>query len=461
MLSLADSAKRGVDMVPLPPVPRWVPYAAGALWLLLVVLAAVVGQGHDFASRLAGLVLGTAAPVAFAAAGGTLVVQRWQQREWERRTRYIVGALVDDSRMVLSGLAVTVYGVLVGGLPEHQRRRVGPLDSAFWLPRGEDQVNSMYAALVIADGIWSAVQVAYDDASERARAASRAHEELWARDFEELQARHMAMKERIAEVLGTPPPEDDAQEAALRPESDNVTRVSASTDDEFGATSEGPGHESPGNTLGIEADVTLQQELIRQRRAVSAECDATAHRLCGLLLELSSYTPKQSLQLVQKAVDLRRGIWKPSTASGPDAAVPSSPKSFRVEPGSDRSSAGSASIIEQQALNKAAEARDNAEHARREAEEALSTVSDAWLSLTSMFGLLGVLDEVYRLRYRDPSRGIERRLMDAHEAGNRELYRQDMMIADLQDASAHAADLSERLKKVRPMKPDPPRTDKG
>lgn len=128
-------------MVPLPPVPRWVPHIALAVWLIVVVLSAVVAGHNDFAARLAGLLLGTVAPVAFAVAGGALVVQRWQRREWERRTRSIVGMLIDESLAVLTGFAVATYGVLVGALPEQQRRRVPALDSAFRLPRAEEQIG--------------------------------------------------------------------------------------------------------------------------------------------------------------------------------------------------------------------------------------------------------------------------------------------------------------------------------
>jgi hypothetical protein len=42
----------------------------------------------------------------------TLVVERWQHRQWERRTRFIVATLVEDSLDVLSSLAVKSYDMV-------------------------------------------------------------------------------------------------------------------------------------------------------------------------------------------------------------------------------------------------------------------------------------------------------------------------------------------------------------
>jgi hypothetical protein len=165
-------------MVSLPPIPRWVSYIAAGIWLALLVLAALVGGRSGFSSRLTVLLLATIAPVAFATAGGALVVQRWQRKEWERRTRSIVGDLVNDSLDELERLAVIIYEVVARSLPENQRWRLGWLDTAFRLPIGETQKKSMREARAVTLGVFTAMTAALLSASEVEKSADAACDKL-------------------------------------------------------------------------------------------------------------------------------------------------------------------------------------------------------------------------------------------------------------------------------------------
>src|SRR5215813_734648 len=178
-MAIQRSTMQRSNMVPLPSPPRWVPYVAAAVWLLLVVLLAVVSGRNGFDARLIGILLGTVAPVAFAAAGGALLVERWQRREWDRRTRYIVVTLVDDALDVLKVLATTVYDVVVGALPDKQQPSVRSLEPAFRVPLSDTQRDSMRAAIVITKGVLSALQGVYENAAKQAKRAERASTELW------------------------------------------------------------------------------------------------------------------------------------------------------------------------------------------------------------------------------------------------------------------------------------------
>jgi hypothetical protein len=422
-------------MVPLPPVPRWVPHVAIAVWLIVVVLSAVVAGDNGFAARLAGLVLGTVAPVAFAVAGGALVVQRWQRREWERRTRFIVGMLIDESLDVLTGFAVATYGVLVGALPEQQRRGVLPLDSAFRLPLTEEQIGRMHVSSVITKGVISALGVASQEASKRARQARETHAESFKAYVDASLKDYRNSRRKAAEILGEQLPDDQAHQDVTRPDTDDLIPEAGSTADERTATSDAPRNELPEDSMpfGIEPDVTLQTEVIRRRWAVASEFDLAVTRLYGLLVELSVYVSAQATRLVETAVQLRGEI-----RQNPAAKIPRTPSPSHIKAAGDRPrfEQNAAEIV----ADAASKALEEADDAASNANQALSVSLQVFAILRVTFDLLGTLDEVYRLRYRDPSRGIERVSIAFREASNRNLDNMDAVITGARQVNSAMAD---------------------
>jgi len=425
-------------MVPLPRVPRWVPYVAAAVWLCLVVLAAAVEDDKSFGGRLIALVLSTVAPVAFAAAGGTLVVERWQHRQWERRTRFIVATLLDDSLDVLGSLAVKTYDILPQALPERQRPRVPSLSTAFKIPLRETQIDSMRAAIVIVKGMISALTVEHREVTQQAQVARRVHEELrsqymktWLEEAYKVLGRDTGIPERDREV----------REDTLRPAADDGTAAVQAEDEELEHnyeafnTSEFPEGAMP---FKIEPGDVLKQELCRQYAAISAECDATTAKLCELILDLSAYVPVQSLPLVETLLKIRQTVSSRPKATAQDVEVPSRSPSL---PDQLSSSAESASAVAEVAEKKARKLLTEAENVESEALQALSIALWVLRLLREIFKLLVTLDEVYRLRYRDLSHGVDRLPILIREAGNAKQDSLETFIASMQAATADAASL--------------------
>jgi hypothetical protein len=112
-------------------LPGWVPWAAGLLWLALVLVAALLQSQETFwgrvGSQIIGTALGTALGVAFAVAGGSAILARWERRRWIQRTQYILFDLFDEAGEELSKIAATVYQALItdnasGAIPQHDLR---------------------------------------------------------------------------------------------------------------------------------------------------------------------------------------------------------------------------------------------------------------------------------------------------------------------------------------------------
>ena len=149
-------------MIPPPPVARLASLVAAVAWLALVIVSAVVGAYKGFVPRLAGTLLDTAATVAFATAGLGLITERWQRREWERRTGPVVRMLVDRA---LGPARRASLSSPSWALPELQRVQAGPIEPAFRLPFDQKRRVTLLRAQQLTTEVMNALQLVADVAS--------------------------------------------------------------------------------------------------------------------------------------------------------------------------------------------------------------------------------------------------------------------------------------------------------
>lgn len=297
---------------------------------------------------------------------------------------------------------------------------------------------------MIAQGVISALGVASEEASKRARQARETDAELLKGEIAASLKDSRNSRRKVAEILGEPLPDDQAHQDVTRPDTDDGVPQAGSTADERTGTPDAPRNEFPEGSLPfeIEPDVTLQKEVIRRRRAVAPEFDLAATRLYELLIELSAYVPAQAFRLVETAVQLRGEIqWNPA-AKKPSAPSPSHTEAAGDRPGAVRNAA-------EAVVDAAGKALDEADRAASDANQALFVSLQVLATLRMTFDLLDTLDEVYRLRYRGSSRGIERVPIAISEASKRNLDYMDAVITGMREMNSAMADFLDPPNKRR------------
>jgi hypothetical protein len=383
-------------LVPLPPVPSWVPWLAALVWLTLLLVAAWVSPPHELGERLVVLVLSTAATVAFAAAGGGLVVQRWQRREWERRTRFIANSLVQEVLSVLRFIGTTSYEIIVGALPEDVQARVHPLRTAFALPLNDQQEEAMDSAGTITVATMLALSDAATEATEhettlRQRSQAALHEVIRANEA------------LIAEIRGTggsrlthPGPDGELEQLA---EHDGNQTPSRQSEVEVKPPFE------------ISADLRFEQAITRRNDATLDSLASASDRLHYLISDLAAYVPANAQALLEKSTSLREDLNRaaPQTSPREEATetIAGQRNGRRRRVPTKHAAAEAAVRRAERALIAVQRELVAAEHATSSANAGYSAVAHIVLTLTRVFALLRELDDIYRRRIPDASSGLE------------------------------------------------------
>jgi len=154
--------------------------AAAALWLLLVLGLAGLGDPHSFWKRLAEAAAGTVAAVAFAITGLPAVASLVRRREWEKRTQYLAITLFERAQEELADLAVVAYRAFVKSLPEECRAALTSVRPAFNLPIAETQQRHQITAGNAIKALQEMLRRARDEESERhdAQASAKLADDL-------------------------------------------------------------------------------------------------------------------------------------------------------------------------------------------------------------------------------------------------------------------------------------------
>jgi hypothetical protein len=96
----------------IPSPSRWVAAAAAAVWLALVIVAALAPEHPGFGWRLFAGIAATVGSVAFAVSGAGLVIERWQRRQWHQRTRLLLLNALDEIQADLVELMDSAYAAV-------------------------------------------------------------------------------------------------------------------------------------------------------------------------------------------------------------------------------------------------------------------------------------------------------------------------------------------------------------
>jgi hypothetical protein len=259
---------------------------AAAVWLGLVILGAALGGSDSFAGRLGNKLVDTAAPIVFAIAGGSALLEVWQRREWRQHTQFVAFDAFEHALNALARVAAEVHTTLAIAFSEADRNARLSITEAFRLPFSHAQ-NSVWAeAMVPVDTLVEALRADHGRAREHVNRHRRAR-------LDAQQARADAMLREAYESISKL--RQDPNLAELFPEpTGKPYRARPATELATGDAAD---------TAAVPPDVV--RDLLNGARERAKSIVGAVDEMHARFVDASAFAGRQSTQLVTDSLELR------------------------------------------------------------------------------------------------------------------------------------------------------------
>lgn len=266
-----------------------------------------IGDPSDWIERLAVKLLEAGAAVALGVAGISEVASRIRQREWEKRTRYLVLSLLQRAEEELASLEEAAYAVLVQSLAEEHRHDVLPVTPAFAIPTEAVQTRYFLAAVDLAQVASAVVCRMHSEADGK---LTELKEAKLSDDLHAIRWRIESMQTYVGEETAKPAHGPGKPQPARAVPPPHALQAADATRQRSGSTP-ATGPPLSGDARSLQASSIDWSELRSRADAALPGLRASWHTLEATIRQLSGLLDTDgATELLEASIALRHGIWK-------------------------------------------------------------------------------------------------------------------------------------------------------